>query len=133
MKTREAAICLLRQVLACNGLRSKALLTVDLSGTVLEYERGYRAERQRVLRVEFEDACIVCERASQPGRATRLGAARELATRPFTRAPAPARLNPPALPLQPVCARHVPTGARTVTLPELAGLLGAEVRWLESC
>jgi hypothetical protein len=130
-KERAEAVHLLRQTLGCNGLRDKALLTVELDGTVLEFERGYRGERQRVLGVQLERDCSVCRRDGVGRRATCLAAARDF------RMPALARYVTPAaastrrlLPVRPVCAHHVPAGAIALGVPELAGLLAAEVTWL---
>jgi hypothetical protein len=130
-KSRAEAVALVRETLACNGLRHKALLTVELDGTVLEYERGYRGERQRVMGVAFERSCTACEQEGNVGRATTLAASRQYHLSPFARSLPTSR--PPAasmVPVRPVCDRHVPPGGQALSLPELAGLLGTEVSWL---
>jgi hypothetical protein len=129
--SRAEAVDLLRETLACNGLRDKALLTVELDGTVLEYERGYRAERQRVLGVQFERTCSSCRREGVGRPATHLAADYDF------RLPALARYVSPAaaasrgmLPVRPVCEEHMRAEALALRLPELTGLLGTDVGWL---
>lgn len=130
-KHRAEAVDLLRATIACNGLRDKALLTVDLDGSVLEYERGYRSERQRVLGVQLERDCSRCREHGVGRRATCLAAAREFRVTPFVRYLAPiAGSTGGMLPLRAVCTHHVPERAVVLGLPELAGLLGTEVTWL---
>jgi hypothetical protein len=129
-KRRADALELLRQTLACNGLRHKALLTVELEGSVLQYERGYRAERQRVLAVAFEPECAFRVRGALPHPADRLVAVPTARARSLYAVPgSPAG---PGAPLRPVCDDHVPTGARAFRPVELAGLLGTEVGWLRA-
>ncbi len=131
LKRRDEALDLLRETLAANGLRHKALLTVDLDGEVLEYERGYRGEHQRVMGVEFERVCARCADLGRPRLATTLAAARSFRLSPFARTlgapPSPATRM---LPVRPVCDDHVPDGAVVLTLGDLAGLLSTEVSWL---
>jgi hypothetical protein len=62
-RDRSDALDLLGQLGARHPARSYVLLTVDLDGTVLEYEAGFRAQRQRVLRIEIPNACMRCLRA----------------------------------------------------------------------
>jgi hypothetical protein len=130
-KKRAEALDLLRDTIPGWGLRDKALLTVDLDGDVLEYARGYRAEHQRVLSVDFEWACSGCRREGRSVRATRLAAARQFRPTPFGR-PVSAGSDPAAgmWPVRPVCDDHVPLGGIPMGLGDLAGLLGTEVRWL---
>jgi hypothetical protein len=105
-------------------------LEVELTGTVLEYELGYRAEEQRVLRVGVPSGCLPCARHGRSQRAAAL-------------APVPSVLQPPlgigpARPggartwsvMEPVCDRH--RSARPhldLALVRLAGQLGTEVGW----
>jgi len=42
-------------------------LQVSLGGNVVVHDLGYRAERQRVLRVEFERICVLCDQ-SRPAK-----------------------------------------------------------------
>jgi hypothetical protein len=130
-KRREDAIELLRQTLAYNGLRHKALLTVDLDGSVLQYERGYRAERQRVLGIQFERECAICP-SSAARRATCLAASRQFRVRPFPQPLGGTSSGLSGWPVRPVCERHVPSGAMVLTPADVAGLLGTEVCWLSA-
>jgi hypothetical protein len=52
-------------------LADSVVLEVELSGMVVEHERGYRAETQRVLGVRFPDRCAWCDTPATrvaPGR-----------------------------------------------------------------
>lgn len=133
-KTREDALDLLDQRLAYNGLRCKSLLTVELSGSVLQYERGYRAERQVVHRVEFPRRCARCEDRGRSVPATVLAASHRHRAEPLGRADLRFLTNRPPdyLPVHPVCDAHVPPGpdSRALRPVDLAGLLGTEVMWL---
>lgn len=132
LKRRDEALDLLRETLVVNGLRHKALLAVELDGSVLEYERGYRAERQRVMGVEFERGCSRCTDLGRPRLATTLAASRSHRISPFARALGTTQpsARPKMLPVRPVCDEHVPDDAVVLTPGQLAGLLGAEVSWL---
>jgi hypothetical protein len=130
-KHRADALDLLRYTLACNGLRDKALLAVELDGTVLEYERGYRAERQQVMGVQVERVCGSCRDRGVGRRATGLAASYDY------RMPALARLTGTGsaaasglLPVRAVCDAHAPDRGHVFGIAELAGLLGTEVTWL---
>jgi hypothetical protein len=133
-KTRADALDLLDQRLAYNGLRSKSLLTVELSGSILQYERGYRAERQVVHRVEFARRCARCEERGRSVRATVLAASPRHRAEPLGRADLRFLTSRPPdyVPVHPVCDAHVPPGRETRVLNpvDLAGLLGTEVMWL---
>lgn len=129
-KRRAEAVDLLRQTLGCNGLRDKALLAVDLDGTVLQYERGYRAERQRVLGVQFERSCAGCRERGVGRRATCLAASPEFRVPPFGRLLGMATPSSGMLPVRPVCDEHVPDRGHAFGLAELAGLLRTDVGWL---
>jgi hypothetical protein len=48
-----------------------ALLEVDLAGTVIEFDRGFRASRQRVLGVGVPPWCVPCATAGRARRAQR--------------------------------------------------------------
>jgi hypothetical protein len=134
-KRRRDAVTLVHETLAYNGLRHKALLTVTLQGNVLEYEQGYRAQRQTVLGVAFSSYCHRCEQQGARRRADRLAAAPTYrgATLALVEDRGRSDPFPGALPLRPVCGEHVPPAAGSLTLKpaELAGLLGAEVQWLD--
>ncbi|MEZ5251690.1 MAG: hypothetical protein R2713_21515 [Ilumatobacteraceae bacterium] len=75
------------------------ILDVELGGTVIEHERGVRAEEQAVLGVGFPDRCSWCSAAASlvvPGRLWRsacVGCSAHLARRALTRAEATAELG----------------------------------------
>lgn len=135
-----------------------ALLEVDLAGTVIEFDRGYRAGRQRVLGVELPRWCVACaaDGAAEPARRVlglagsrlaegldhevpRLSSVYRLAVI-VHHATLLQRLEHRAA-LRPVCDRHTAAVGDTVDgadgevvvleLPELAARLGTEVRWLD--
>jgi hypothetical protein len=130
-KRRSEAVALLHETLAFNGLRHKVLLTVMLEGEVLQYERGYRAQRQTVLGVEFSALCHRCEQQGTRRTAELLATAAS-SPRPFTTfgGHGPSGWPATALPLRPVCSDHVPASSLTMNLAVVAGLLGTDVHWL---
>lgn len=107
------------------------LLTVDLDGDVLEYEHGFRAERQRVVRIEIADQCVDCRRSDRPSpvvallthpqfRIEQLRGQRDLV--------AHSGMPSGSSPLRPLCARHLPpTPGTQHTLSSLRGFVGTEV------
>ena len=131
LKDRSEAEDLLASNYPLRTAWNGALLTVELEGRVLQYERGYRAQRQRVLRVEVGPQCTRCLRRGEVRQATAIGG------RPVERREVvlggSGRLHEPAarVPLRPVCAEHAPVGedAVVMNLAELANRLGTEVRW----
>jgi hypothetical protein len=134
------------------------LLEVDLAGTVIEFDRGYRAGHQRVLGVQVPRWCLPCARLGRTRQARRIaglaGKSLERACRsdlpqhpPLYRFAMAAhnievvrRLDGRAA-LRPVCDEHTPapppadrTEAPSTVVLELADLaagLGTEVRWLD--
>jgi hypothetical protein len=133
------------------------LLEVDLAGTVIEFDRGFRASHQRVLGVQVPRWCVPCAARGQ------LRAARRVAGLPSPEFAAELRAElpryPPAyrvalsvhhqamlerlagrVPLRGVCEEHTPratSGTAGAVLPpvaldlaDLASHLGTEVRWL---
>lgn len=83
-----------------------ATLEVEFHGRVVSQPRGYRAERQRVLRVELDPVCLHCK-----SRDMRLGIYKEKY-------------------LRPICAQHLESDLwREISLSELASMLGTEVCW----
>lgn len=86
----------------------RILLDVDLSGTVIVADRGYRAERQRVLRALLDPCCSICGDQAQGGFAPT-----------FLRGERPA-------PLWPTCGCQRPV---THTLSTLTGMFETEVVW----
>lgn len=117
------------------GLRRRPTsvrLEVEVSGDVLEFEHGYRASHQRVLRVVVGRRCASCARFDDHRRAVALLPSVELAhPRLGTAAAGPflARDSWPVL--EPVCELHRPgpDELAPIGLVELAGLLGTEVVW----
>lgn len=133
-RERSEALDLLGTLGGRHPARSYVLLTVDLDGAVLEYESGFRAQRQRVLRIEIPNACSRCLRDGY------LQAATTFLAHPHFRGEQllyertlSARIALPlgSAPVRPVCADHVPDGvARRFTLLGLCGLTGTEVALL---
>jgi hypothetical protein len=108
-------------------------LDVELSGAVLEYDRGYRAQHQRVLRVEVPRICASCARFHDRQEAVTLIAV-PASFLPFggpaiARAPSAHREFWPVL--EPACQLHRRTRSEVpgIGLADLAGLLGTEVVW----
>lgn len=91
-----------------------ALLQVELSGTVIRHERGYRAGHQRVLGVWVERWCQLCDRA------TATGLHPTTHRHPFT----------DGTPLEPRC--DLCSVFDAWPLADVANMLGCEVRWLDS-
>jgi hypothetical protein len=156
-KDRGRALDLLTDRPPVSRLFGTFLLEVDLAGTVVEFDRGFRAGQQRVLGVTVPPWCVACAADGEAVRATALAglAGRSLAAalqRELPRLPAAYRLalsvHHSALldrlagdaALRPVCDPHVEADdpeagwvGETVALelPELAARLGTEVRWLD--
>lgn len=134
------------------------LLEVDLAGTVIEFDRGYRAGHQRVLGVQVPRWCLPCARLGRAVPAQRIaglaGDSLERACRSDLPQHPPLyrfalavhnvevvrRLQGRAA-LRPVCDDHTPppppagqVGSPSTVVLDLADLaagLGTEVRWLE--
>ena len=133
-RDRERAVDLLGQLTARHPARSYVLLTVDMDGAVLEYELGFRAQRQRVLRIELPNVCTRCLRdgylrtavgfvAHPHFRGEQLLYERTLSAR--------VALPAGSAPVRPVCDDHMPVGAgRWYDLPRLRGLTRTEVALL---
>jgi hypothetical protein len=157
-KRREPAIELLAGRPPVSRLLGTALLEVDLAGTVVEFQRGFRAGGQRVLGVQVPRWCVPCAASGEARRAERLAGLDGSALDEAMRAEVP-RLPPGSrLPvavhyagllsrlagraaLRPVCDHHTRSGSPpqwagpaptvTVELAVLAGWLGTEARWLD--
>lgn len=134
-RDRARAIELFAQLTVRHPARSYVLLTVDLDGEVLEYELGFRAQRQRVLRIEVPGVCIRCLRE---GRRT---PAEALVAHPHFRGEQLlyertllARLALPmgSAPIRPACSDHTPADAREFPLDRLRSLTATEVEVLPS-
>lgn len=111
-------------------------LDVELSGSVLEYELGYRAQRQRVLRVAVPTICASCARFGDTQRATGLAAvppAQYAYSVSVLSRTTPGGREPWAT-LEPTCDLHrrARRDEPSVELTDLAGMLGTEVVWEQS-
>jgi hypothetical protein len=155
---RSEAVQLLAERPPVSRQFGAVLLEVDLAGTVIEFDRGFRASHQRVLGVQVPRWCVPCAARGQLRAARRVAG---LASADFAeelRAELPR--YPPAyrvalavhhqamlerlagrVPLRGVCEEHTPrpTSASAGTasppvaleLADLAAHLGTEVRWLD--
>jgi hypothetical protein len=134
-RDRQKALDLLGQVGTRHPARSYVLLTVDLDGTVLEYESGFRAERQRVLRVEIPNACMRCLRAGEIEPAVTFMAHPQFRGEQLLyERTLLARMALPvgSAPVRPLCAAHVPAESdeRWMDLGALRRVLTTEVALL---
>jgi hypothetical protein len=134
-RERARAVDLLGQLAIRHPARSYVLLTVDLDGSVLEYEAGFRAQRQRVLRVELPDACMRCLRGGvvEPA-ATFMAHPQFRGEQLLYERTLLARVALPvgSAPVRPLCDVHVPADAddRRMDLGALRRLLTTEVELL---
>jgi hypothetical protein len=109
-------------------------LDVELSGVVLEYDLGYRAERQRVVEVGIPDRCVACAAQGLDSQAAGLIARPRQIAHPFSGAGNP-YLGDPALrdwlELRSACLDHWrgEPGLPALSLDDLGDLLGTRVRW----
>lgn len=128
------AVALLAGPLGGAGVRPLALLTVDLHGRVLEYERGFRAQRQTVTALRLADGCDRCRGLGQPlASPLAVAAAPSYVARIFFGVGPALRGYPSGwLPARPVCADHLPTepGSVVATLDEVADRAGVAALWL---
>lgn len=134
-RERQQALDLLGQLGARHPARSYVVLTVDLDGTVLEYESGFRAQRQRVLRIEIPDACMRCVRTGvvEPA-ATFMAHPQFRGEQLLYERTLMARMALPvgSAPVRPLCDAHVPAraDAHRMDLAALRRLLVTEVALL---
>ncbi|MFP5252176.1 MAG: hypothetical protein ACLGH4_00075 [Actinomycetes bacterium] len=147
---RDEATALLARRFGFGGaVIARALLEVDLSGTVIEHDRGFRAGGQRVLAVRLLPWCADCAEAGRLAPAVELGTdgrpavgAVDWDAREWGEGAAGlrARLHPTQRPLQiwaplrPVCADHADAlrlDGTVLPLVEVAQRLGTEVAWLD--
>jgi hypothetical protein len=157
MRDRGEAAALLTSRPPISRLFGLVLLEVDLGGTVVEFDRGFRASHQRVLGVQVPRWCLTCATAGRARRAVRVAGLaggcleeackQDLPTHPPLYRLAMlvhhremlARLDGRAA-LRAVCEDHtwaphgaVPGAAPAVVLElaDLAAQLGTEVSWLD--
>lgn len=131
-KSRREAEQMLGRRIGYYGTRPTAFVVVEVDGEVLEYERGFRAERQRVVGVEILDGCDLCERFGVHRDATTLAASQTFVPRRFSGLGKPTVEIPEGyLPVRPVCHDHIPDDDSALTLdPAMLGfLLDAKVTW----
>jgi hypothetical protein len=155
---RDSALELLSVRPPISRVLGLILLEVDLSGTVIEFDRGYRASRQQVLGVQVPRWCVPCAARGQRHRAQRMGGLSAEDFEEALRAELPRypplyrlalSLHQTALlerlggrtALRAVCDRHTPTQLVTedpdlapppaLELADLAARLGTEVCWLD--
>lgn len=142
----EAAKLLARRLGYDGQVIVRALCEVDLAGTVVVCDRGYRAERQRVLQVGLLPWCADCAGEGRLVRAQLLGAGGQSVQIPEV--PAWGRARDSDRPLQPSvrllrewpalrplclsCAELLGEGAVAITPLEVRGRLQTEVRWLDA-
>lgn len=133
-RDRTRAVELLRQLTGRHPARSYVLLTADLDGEVLEYEAGFRAQRQRVLRIELQGICTRCLRDGDRTAAVAFVAhAQFRGEQLLYERTLSARMALPlgSAPVRPVCREHLPSdGGRVFDLARLRGLTGTEVALL---
>lgn len=132
-RDRTQALELIDRLGSIQPTRSYVLLTADLDGDVLEYEHGYRAQRQRIVRIEVADRCQPCAREGMSAAACPITHPRFRSEQLFAQQDLVSRSAMPlgSAPLRPLCERHTPaTLARRHTLLELRGLIGTEVMTL---
>ncbi|MBW3603836.1 MAG: hypothetical protein KY460_02805 [Actinobacteria bacterium] len=133
-RDRARAVELLTKLTARHPARSYVLLTADLDGDVLEYEFGYRAQRQRILRIEMQGACTRCLRDGQHTPAVAFAShAQFRGEQLLYERTLSARVALPmgSAPVRSVCGAHLPAeGGRTFDLARLRGVTGTEVTLL---
>lgn len=152
-RDRRDATALLAARPPVSRLFGLVLLEVDLAGSVIEFERGFRASQQRVLGVQVPRWCLTCAWNGRAVRAERVAGLSGEAFEEACKADLPqhpplyrlamivhyqgliARLGERAA-LRAVCDKHTPaTGGPEATvvleLADLAARLGTEVSWLD--
>lgn len=133
-RDRDRAIELLEYLSRHRRTRTYVLLTVDLDGTVLEYELGFRAARQRVHRIEVPSTCAACWRAGDPRPARSVVAHPSFRTEQVLyEGPSMARTAMPfgSAPIRVVCEDHEPPrDARPLDLDRLRTVTATEVHFM---
>jgi hypothetical protein len=133
-RDRARAVGLLRQLTDRHPARSYVLLTADLDGDVLEYESGFRAQRQRVLRIEMQRTCSRCLRDGRHTPAVAyVSHAQFRGEQLLYERTLSARVALPlgSAPVRSVCRLHLPAdGGRRFDLAQLCGLARTDVALL---
>jgi hypothetical protein len=145
-RDRDEAASLLACAVGFGGsIIVRSLCEVDLVGTVVEHDHGYRAEGQQVLVVSILPWCADCAGRGMLVPAARLAAeptppARTSPLRTYAQQAAARSIHPSVrlrlswMPLRPVCAMCAGDErcvGRTIGLVDAANALGTEVRWLD--
>jgi hypothetical protein len=150
------AVALLSERPPVSRLFGLVLLEVDLAGTVIEFDRGFRASHQRVLGVQVPPWCVPCATIGRAEPARRLAGLAGPSLADELQAELPR--YPPAYrlaltvhhrallerlagraPLRAVCDEHTPRATDegegspplVLEVADLAARLGTEVRWLD--
>lgn len=92
-----------------HSVRSMCVLDVELLGKVMVFERGYRAQRQRVMSVSMGTQCVLCGRRAKGFTAGTFIVGNKRATT-----------------IHPTCGCQMPV---RWSLSDLANMAGTEVKW----
>ena len=92
-----------------HSVRSMCVLDVELLGKVMAFERGYRAQRQRVMSVSMGTECVLCGKRARGFTAGTFVVGTKRATT-----------------IHPTCGCQMPM---RWSLSDLANMAGTEVRW----
>lgn len=141
-RRRDAVSLLARRFGLGGGVVARTLLEVDLAGTVIEHDDGFRAEAQRVLAIRLLPWCATCAGLGIMVAATCLAtdgrpalpatAWGPYATSVVHESQAPLREWPALRPSCAGCADRIEAPGRTLSLPQVAAALGTEVSWLDA-
>lgn len=143
---RDRAVDLLARRSGYDGdIIVRALCEAEFSGTVVEHEHGYRAERQQILGIALLPWCADCAVAGRLEHARWLGSDGRPALSLGDWGPAAAvlreRLHPsvrllqewsPLRPYCDTCAEPVRLFGELLSLGDVASRVGTEIRWLAS-
>lgn len=141
-RRKDAVALLARRFGLGGGVVARTLLEVDLAGTVIEHDDGFRAQVQRVLAISVLPWCASCASRGMMVPATCLAtngrpalpatAWGPYATSIVHESQAPLREWPALRPACANCADRIDEPGRSLSLPEVAAGLGTEVRWLDA-
>ncbi|MGB5952666.1 MAG: hypothetical protein WBG57_09170 [Ornithinimicrobium sp.] len=133
-KNRSQAVELLHELHVNRPQDLYGLLSADLDGEVLEYEHGFRAQRQRIVRIELPQHCSQCpSHAGAPSEAMylthpqfridHLGTTRDVQSH--------SALPKGFAPVRALCQLHLPSEEMHIlTLMDLRARIGTEVALL---